>query len=431
LTGKIAGTTECTAAQIAAAQARDHPGEGAAELASPSCPAASEVGTVTVGAGAGPTPYYVTGHVYWAGPYEGAPFSLVVDTPAVAGPFDLGVIVVRAAVYVNPITAQVTTKSDPIPQLINGTGIPSDVRSVAVNIDRPEFLIDPTSCAPASFSGEAISGTGQVAPLSDRIQVGGCGNLKFHPDFAASTSGKASKALGASLTTKIAYPQGPQGTYANIAKVKVELPKQLPSQLKTLQKACLASTFEADPAGCPPASVVGQATAVTPILPVPLAGPAYFVSHGNEAFPSLTMVLQGDGITIDLVGSTLIKNGITSTTFKAVPDQPVSSFELTLPQGKYSALTANVPEKDKYSLCGQNLVMPTEFIGQNGAEIHESTRIAITGCARVKTLTRAQKLKKALAACKKDHKKSKRQKCEKAARKKYGPVKKAKKSKKK
>jgi hypothetical protein len=387
LTGKIAGIPQCSEAQIAAAQARSHPGEGAAELASPSCPSASEVGTVTVGAGAGEHPYYVTGHVYFAGPYKGAPFSLAIVTPAVAGPFDLGVIVVRAGLYINPITTQVTTKSDPIPQMINNTGIPTDVRSITVNISHNnEFIINPTSCTPASITGEAISATGQVAPLSDRIAVGGCEDLKFAPKFTVSTSGRTSKALGASLTTKITYP-APYTSYANIAKVKVELPKQLPSQLKTLQKACTAAQFEANPAGCPPESVVGHATAVTPILSVPLTGPAIFVSHGNEAFPSLTMVLQGDGVTIDLVGSTLIKNGITSTTFKTVPDQPVNSFELTLPQGKYSALTANG------DLCTSNLEMPTEFIAQNGAEIHESTKIEVEGCSNALSVV-SSKIKK-------------------------------------
>ena len=144
--------------------------------------------------------------------------------------------------------------------------------------------------------------------------------------------------------------------------------------------------FDTNPAACPAASVVASAKAITPILPVPTSrqgsnlGPAYFVSHGNEAFPQLILVLQGYGITIDLVGDTFIsKSGITSSTFAHVPDAPVSSFELTLPQGKYSALTANA------NLCTVKggLKMPTEFVGQNGAVIHQSTPISVSGCPKV------------------------------------------------
>ncbi len=192
--------------------------------------------------------------------------------------------------------------------------------------------------------------------------------------------------------------------------------------MTTLQKACTDKQFEANPAACPSASKIGYAVVHTPLLPVPLTGPAIFVSHGGEAFPSLTMVLQGYGVTIDLVGTTFIsKSGITSTTFKTVPDQPFSSFTLTLPEGKYSALAANG------NLCTEasKLTMPTEFIGQNGAPIHETTKIAVSGCA--KKLTRSDKLKAALKVCKKDKNKGKKTKCETAARKRYGPVGKAKK----
>jgi hypothetical protein len=173
----------------------------------------------------------------------------------------------------------------------------------------------------------------------------------------------------------VTYPNVPRGTDANITKVKVELPVQLPSRLTTLQKACTDAQFEANPAACPSASKIGYAVVHTPLIPVPLEGPAIFVSHGGEAFPSLTMVLQGYGITIDLVGTTFIsKSGITSTTFKTVPDQPFTSFQLTLPEGKYSALAANG------NLCGQKLTMPTELVAQNGAEIKQNTQIAVTGC---------------------------------------------------
>jgi hypothetical protein len=208
---------------------------------------------------------------------------------------------------------------------------------------------------------------------------------------------------------KLTYPNAPLGTYVNLAKAKVSLPKQLPSRLTTLQKSCLAAVFDQNPANCPTSAIVGHAKVITPLLPVPLTGPAYFVSHGGEAFPDLTIVLQGYGVTVDLVGSTSIKNGVTTSTFKATPDVPFNSFELSLPQGKFSALAANA------NLCKSKLAMPTEFTAQNGAVIKQSTPIAVTGCA----LTKKQKLVKALKAC---HKKGrgKRAACERAARKRFG-----------
>jgi len=298
-----------------------------------------------------------------------------------------------------------------------------------------------------SITGTVSGVEGASAAVSSRFQVTGCAGLAFKPKLTASTSGKTSKANGASLHVKLVPPhEGPQsGTSAsgtgstsgtsgsasgssaqteeaNIARVKVDLPKQLPSRLTTLQKACTAAVFDANPAACPAASIVASAKAITPILPVPLEGPAYFVSHGNEAFPQLILVLQGYGITIDLVGDTFIsKAGITSSTFAHVPDAPVSSFELTLPQGKYSALTANA------NLCTVKggLKMPTEFVGQNGAVIHQSTPISVSGCPKAKTAAqlRAAKLAAALKAC---HKKkgSKRSSCEKTAHKRYNPLKK-------
>jgi hypothetical protein len=141
-----------------------------------------------------------------------------------------------------------------------------------------------------------------------------------------------------------------------------------------LQKAGTAKQFKAKPANCPKASKIGQAKAITPILPVPLEGPAIFVSYGGEAFPNLIMVLQGYGVTVELIGDTLIKNGVTSSTFASTPDVPFETFELKLPQGKYSALAANG------NLCQQKLVMPTAFVAQNGATLNQETHIEVTGC---------------------------------------------------
>jgi hypothetical protein len=421
-TAKLAGIPYCSEVAVAATAGRS----GAAEQVSPSCPAASQIGTVTVGAGPGTNPFYVSGKVYLAGPYKGAPTSLVFVTPAVAGPFDLGNVVLRAAAYIDSHTAQVNVKSDAVPQILDG--VPLQIRRITVRIDREGFVINPTDCTPMTLTGTIAGGPGgEVSKsVSSLFQASNCANLKLAPRFSASigTGAKARKGSvfaprqsGVALHVKLSEPQAPLGTQVNLAKVKVELPKALPSRLATLQKACTSAQFEANPAGCPAGSVVGQAKVITPLLPVALTGPAYFVSHGGEAFPSLTMVLQGYGVTIDLVGTTLIRGGVTSTTFKTIPDVPFSSFELTLPQGKYSALAGYG------DLCKSRLSLPTEYVAQNGAELHQRNVISVAGCGKAKAPTRAQKLAAALRACKKKPN-AKRAACERTARKKYGTVKK-------
>ncbi len=339
------------------------------------CDAASQIGTVTAGAGAGANPFYVQGgRVYLTGGYKGGAFGLSIAVPAVAGPFDLGLVVVRAAIVVDPHTAQLTISSDPLPTILQG--IPLDLRVVNVNVNRPGFIFNATNCNKLAIAGTLTGGAGGSEAVSSGYQVTNCGALGFKPKFTVSTSGHTSRARGASLDAKIVYPKGAQ---ANIARVKVDLPKQLPSRLTTLQKACRAEVFAANPASCPAASLVGSASATTPVLPVKLSGPVYFVSNGGAAFPNLVLVLQGYGVTVQLVGDTFIsKTGITSSTFKTVPDVPIGTFELKLPEGPYSALTANG------NLCKTKLAMPTAFLAQDGAEIHQSTPITVSGCAKAK-----------------------------------------------
>jgi hypothetical protein len=254
-------------------------------------------------------------------------------------------------------------------------GVPAQAKSVTVEINRPEFIFNPTSCDPKTISATMDGSAGGLSTASVHFQATDCAVLAFKPRFSASTSAHTSRVDGASLTARLVYPPAPPGTQANIAKVKVELPKQLPARLTTLQKACLARTFEANPASCPAGSVVAAASASTPLLPVGLSGPAYFVSYGGAKFPELIVVLQGDGVTVYLHGETFIsKSGITSSTFPAVPDVPVGSFELRFPQGPDSALAANG------NLCTSKLAMPTEFLAQNGARLKQNTKIAVTGC---------------------------------------------------
>jgi hypothetical protein len=305
------------------------------------CPPASQIGHTSALSGPGDAPLALTGSVSLTGPYGGAPFglSIVVPTAGQVGPFDLGNVVVRAGIFIDPVDAHATVMTDPLPTIIDG--FPLRLRQVGVSIDRSSFMVNPTSCAEKQVGVLVTAVGGASSSPSVPYQVGGCAGLAFKPKFTAAASAKTSRADGASFSVKLAYPPN-SSAQANVASVRVDLPKQLPSRLTTLQKACKASVFAANPASCPAASVVGNATVSTPLLAAPLSGPAYFVSHGSEAFPSLTIVLQGNGVTVDLVGSTFIsKAGITSTTFKGVPDVPVSTFSLALPQGRYSALTAN------------------------------------------------------------------------------------------
>jgi hypothetical protein len=223
------------------------------------------------------------------------------------------------------------------------------------------------------------SSQGAVSVLHVPFQVTNCAVLGFKPIFTVSTAGKTSRAKGASLNVKLTYPKAPFGSQANIGKVKVDLPKQLPSRLTTLQKACPDSAFNQNPASCPADSRIGTATATTPVLPVHLEGPAYFVSHGGQKFPELIIALTGQGVTVYLHGETFIdKQGITSSTFRTIPDVPIGTFELKLPQGPDSALAANG------NLCTSKLVMPTIFVAANGMSIKQSTPIIATGCPKHK-----------------------------------------------
>jgi hypothetical protein len=358
-------------------------GEPAADLGT--CPEGSRIGSMTVAAGPGGHPFYEKGSLYLTGPYEGAPFGLSIVVPTVAGPFNLGDVVVRAKVEVDPDTAALTITSNPLPQILDG--IPLRLRTANVTVDRPGFIFNPTNCAQQQIEGTLSGAQGAVARVSAPFGVSGCKGLAFGPKFSVYTAGHTSRADGASLYVKLEYPKGPQ---SNISHVRVELPKQLPARLTTLQKACPAATFAVNPASCPIQSLVGIAKATTPVLPVPLVGPAYFVSHGGEAFPNLIVVLQGYGVRIDLIGDTFIsKAGITSSTFTNVPDVQVTSFELYLPEGPYSALAANG------NLCKEKLGLPVSFTAQDGTQLKENAPIQVTGCPKAKTAKKARKARKA------------------------------------
>ena len=323
----------------------------------------------------------------------------------------------RSTISVDPQTAAVTITSDPIPTILKG--VPAQIKQLNVTVDRDAFEFNPTDCSPMRIDGTIGGDQGASVPVSSPFHVTNCAGLPFKPKLTASTQGQATKANGANFDVKVESKGLGQ---ANIAKVRLQLPKALPARLTTLQKACTESAFNTNPASCPEGSVIGQATIHTPVLSSPLTGPAYLVSHGGAAFPDVEFVLQGEGITLVLDGKTQIKNQITYSKFESAPDAPFTVFETVLPAGPHSALTANLPEKAKFNLCSSSLAMPTEIVAQNGALLKQTTKIALQGCkvksSKPKKLTRAQMLALALKACRKAHKHShaRRTACERKAR---------------
>ena len=250
----------------------------------------------------------------------------------------------------------------------------------------PGFTFNPTNCSKLQVSGSLTSTQGVISSLATPFQVTNCASLKFTPKITVTTAAKTTKANGSSLVFKIAYPSGAMGSQAWFNEAKFDLPKQLPARLTTIQKACLASVFDANPAACPAASLIGHAVVHTQVLAVPLAGPVYFVSHGGAKFPDAVLVLQGAGVKVNLTGETFIngKTGITTATFRNTPDTPFESIEVTVPAGPFSEFGANLPAKAKGSFCGQKLVMPTFFKAQNGLQIKQNTKVAVTGCPKAK-----------------------------------------------
>ena len=397
---------------------------GEPQAAQGTCGPESEIGQATATSGVGPDPYTVSGgRVYITGPYDGAPFGLSIVTPAIAGPFNLGNVVVRSQIFIDPHTAQVTISSG-LPTIVQGvgrpaSGVPLDLREIYVDVDRHDFEFNPTSCSPLSITATLTGAQGASAGISNQFHVAECQNLPFKPTVTASTQGQTSKLSGASLGLKFASAQG----QANVAKTVLTIPAILPARLSTIQQACRAAVFEANPAACPEGSDIGTAVVHTPVLKNPVVGPIYLVSHGNAAWPDAELVLQGEGITVILDGQTAIKKGITTSSFLSVPDVPFETVQANLPEGPHSALTTNLPAKDHYSLCGQSLTIPTTLTGQNATVVNENVGVAVQDCRTVKpaALTRAQKLALALKAChsKYVHARSRRAACERVARHRY------------
>jgi hypothetical protein len=361
LTGKLAGLTYCPEGALAAAAARS----GSAERQSPSCPASSEVGSVTVGAGAGPAPYYTSGRAYLAGPYKGAPLSLAIVTPAAAGPYDLGTVVVRAALNVDPETARIHAISDPIPQILQG--IPLDVRSIVLRMDRPNFTLNPTSCDPMELTGTATSPFGSAAVLKSPFQVGGCEALPFKPKLILSLSGGTKRGGHPALKAVLTAKPGEAG----IARSVVALPHSEFLEQAHIKTICTRVQFAASQ--CPAGSIYGTATAMTPLLDQPLSGPVYLRSSSHP-LPDLVADLNGQ-IHIALVGRVdSVKGGI-RTSFEGVPDAPVSKFVLSMQGGKKGLLV------NSRNICKGVNKATVQMDGQNG-KAYDTTPVLGTKCKR-------------------------------------------------
>jgi hypothetical protein len=351
LVGKLAGIPYCPDAALAAAAAKS----GRAEEASQSCPQASYVGSVTAAAGAGPAPYYASGKAYLTGPYKGAPLSIAIVTPATAGPFDLGTIVVKTALHVDSKTAQITAISDPIPSILQG--IPLDVRSVQVRMDRPDFTLNPTSCEPMSFGGSLLSTLGNTVALNSRFQVGECGRLGFKPRLSLRLKGGVKRNGYPALTATLQMPEGS----ANLAKVSVALPHSEFLAQEHIRTVCTRVQFAAD--ACPPAAIYGTATVTTPLLDYPLSGPVYLRSSDNP-LPDLVPDLRGPAhqpIKLESAGRTDSVRGGIRNTFDFVPDAPFTKFVLQMQGGKKGLLV------NSQNICKKPKRATVKYTAHNGA----------------------------------------------------------------
>jgi uncharacterized repeat protein (TIGR01451 family) len=354
LSARLAGTASCPEAQIAKAKAREQPNQGAAEQADPSCPASSEVGVVTVGAGAGPTPYYTQAHAYLAGPYKGAPLSLAIIAPAVAGPFDLGTVVSRAAIFLDPTTAQGRVVSDPLPTIIDG--IPLDVRSIAMKVSRPDFTLNPTSCAEKAFAGSLTSTLGSAAALAERFQVGGCKSLPYKPKLTTRLFGPTHR--GAHPRFRVIFTAKPGE--ANTKRIVLALPKSEFIDQSHFRTICTRVQYAANQ--CPAGSVYGHVKAISPLLGYPLQGPIYLRSSSHQ-LPDAVAALRGPAsqpIAIDGVGRVDSVNGGLRTTVETVPDAPLTKLIVSL-QGAKKGLFQN-----STNICKGTHRATVSLTGQNG-----------------------------------------------------------------
>jgi hypothetical protein len=354
LSAKLAGVGTCSEADIAKARSREEPEKGALEQIDPSCPASSQVGTVIGSAGAGPNPYYTSGHAYLAGPYKGAPLSVVAIVPAVAGPFDLGNVVNRSALFLDPETAQGRIVSDPLPSVLHG--VPLDVRSVAVRADRANFALNPTSCNEKSFGGQEVSTLGQAAPLFQRFQVGGCSSLPYKPKLTANLYGPTTRGGHPRLRTVFTARPGD----ANTARISFALPKSEFIDQAHFRTICTRVQFAANQ--CPGGAVYGYVKATSPLVDYTVEGPIYLRSSSHK-LPDLVIALKGPAyqpIEVDLDGRVDSVNGGIRATFETVPDLPVTKAIVSMQGGKKGLF------QNSTNICKGTHRATLKLDGQNG-----------------------------------------------------------------
>jgi hypothetical protein len=362
-TGSLRGIPYCSEAAITrAAQSL-----GQVEKANPSCPAASQIGTATVAAGPGSHPFYAAGKMYLAGPLKGAPLSLVFITPALAGPYDYGTVAVRVALRIDPLDAHVIATSETVPSIIGG--IPLRIRSIQVNIDRPNFTINPTNCSPFSVASQGVGDQGSVANFSSYFHVVNCATLPFKPSMKIKQlggRGKTARSQDPSMQFDLSTREGD----ANIKSIAVTLSKAFAIDQRHLGNLC--SEAELVRTKCAGRQAIGTATTTTPLLDAPLAGPVYAVS-GRGGLPRLAFILDGQVSLVPRAESSSTKSGALKTVVPTVPDAPIGKFQLTLFGGKQGYLI------NTRSLCAAPVVSKIEFVGQNGKKRTQKAK-AKTAC---------------------------------------------------
>ncbi len=361
----LKGVSYCPPGAIAAAASRT----GAEEQAAPSCPAASRIGGVVAGTGAGNHPLYVPGNAYLAGPYKGAPLSLVAIVPAVSGPYDLGDVVVRSALQVDPATARVSALTDPLPSILEG--IPLRLRSLLVNLDRPSFVLNPTNCDPFSIETSVFGAEGAVVHPSADFQVANCATLPFSPKLSLRLKGNSKRRGHPALRAVLQTGDGE----ANISRTVVTMPKNELLDQNHLGTVCTRPQFAAN--ACPAGSQVGSASADTPLLGAPLSGKVYLRANPQHSLPDIVADLEGQ-IDIELAGAIdRGPGGGLRASFEGVPDAPVSKFTLEMEGGKKGLLI------NSKSLCGRSLKAEVKMVGQNRAKVSRSTALQ-TDCGKSK-----------------------------------------------
>jgi hypothetical protein len=346
----IAGIPYCSDAALN--QAASEGSSGVGEQSTPSCPPASKIGETNTKAGAGSRPVSLPGSVYLAGPYKGAPLSLAVVTPAVSGPYDLGNVVVRVALHVDPSDAHITAVSDPLPAIVDG--IPLRIRDVRVELNRSEFALNPTNCSPFSVNATVLGDQGASKTLSNRFQVANCGSLKYRPRLNLRLSGGVNR-LGHPRIHAIFRTKA---TEANSRRISVTLPHGELLDNSHIGTVCTKPDFAAN--NCPQASLLGSVEARSPLLDEPLRGNVYLRASAVHELPDMVLDLKGQ-IDIEAVAKIDSVRGRLRATFEGIPDVPVGTVVLNLAGGSKGLL------QNSEGLCGAGKRAIARMSGQNGA----------------------------------------------------------------